>query len=1064
MRSRGLLIISLAIILGGLAPALLASGTSSPAIASVTASPVIAASGDMVSVKVAMAGGTAVSSVTANALPLRQTSTATWEGYVPAGCDAGSHTISVVATDSTGINCTDSSATYLTVPIVGIRNRDAASSSARSRSDKTLFRLWGKATFGNESAFDLDDGSGCPIHVVSPGHIVRTGDYVTARGQLVTSDSGVELQASEYDIAQYAPGDTITAEDLILGYHLQRAANATLAKQPSGSQVTVALTSLDPGRLLLGCSASPTPSRTVSVNAPGVSFTALGLAASGVARIAAVSSDGQRGLLEVHLRPTGFVFFGGPDYEGKRYGGNLGIGFGCVVLDPVTHSVDDTVTDYSGLGFGLPDVSVEFVNSDPAIASIVTNPVVLSGYVSPHTVISSNVSLSPLQYGSTTLSLKTPAGFTTPTEQQQITVNVVEPRIKPSTNVAVGRDLQIAQSVLFETGPSAHADITVTAADSSIAAVTSSPGIEGSGTVTLTGASNGSQYYLQGRNTGATTVTLSSPGYQPTSYGVAVDPSGFLMTRPNIVANKYAANSGVMIQSARLVTGTLKFAEFQSVRGGMTVNVPVWTSDPAVGVITNSPVAFGPNVGTAYASFDPVDVGTCNISIGTPAGFERSVDSVDRTATVNSPKIVASWTSVAVGYNLQAVLSVQLESAPPQPVDLAASLDDNSLALVSTSSTAQGSASATFAGVATTSRKSFYVQGLSVGQTSIRLSASGYADTVIPVSIYPSGFVFSGYGSTISTTTLSANTSLTLASGFHDPKQYGVVYQSLRPGADVAYVTIDCSNIAVGSTTVNPVAFFPGIGTSNTAFDPVSQGTCTLSIVQPPGYQPPTDGIVAMAVSVTPPYIVLDPECYPYGGVDLQNQLVLNLTQAPTSAVSVTAVVADSSILSLSTIYDQLGGASATKSISSTSSFVFYCHGRTQGSTTVQVSAPGYVTNTIGVSIRQSGFGFVFPGANTVSLAKGNRTIPVCSGVLDSGSLERLPIRAGLGTLYATAACSDPSVGTITGSPLYFNQAADEGYLTFAPKSVGTCDIWFTAPTGWSAFPGFGRITMTVTP
>ena len=101
------------------------------------------------------------------------------------------------------------------------------------------------------------------------------------------------------------------------------------------------------------------------------------------------------------------------------------------------------------------------------------------------------------------------------------------------------------------------------------------------------------------------------------------------------------ANQTLQLVAARLnPDGT--FAAQQEVRGGITVNVPVTSSLPAVGTITMSPVVMqavadgGVSGGTTQ--FDPLSGGTTIIEVGVPAGFDTPTNTPSQllpTVTVN---------------------------------------------------------------------------------------------------------------------------------------------------------------------------------------------------------------------------------------------------------------------------------------------------------------------------------------------------------------------------------------------------------------------------------------------
>lgn len=1049
-----------------------------PMISSVIASPDIAAAGDMIHITVVATDDTSVSSVTADSLPLQQVGSV-WQGYVPAKDQLGTNNVAVIATDASGNNAIDTGSHYTTALVAGIRNINTESQTVRDSASRTFFKVWGRATYVDTDNFDVDDGSGNPVRVTSPGHIVRTGDYATARGRLQYTESDVSLIAYEYDIPEFAPGTTqLTSQEMLLGNHLQLPCTATLgAFTPVNSPVNVTLTSLDPGRLLLGTSSNPKPSSSVTINTNAYyGYTILGLADSGTVSIAAISSDGQRGMFKVKLAPTGFVFYSPfsytfgdePSVDINRYGRDAVFGLKCAILDPTTHSVVTMAVNSGCLGYMLPDVSITLANSNPSTATIITNPLILKGFVIPNDVISYTDSVRPLDFGTTTLSINTPPGFTTPSERQQVTVNVIEPSIwKSTSNHIVGRDLQVERSIHFYTGPSPQADITLTVDDSSIATISADPALEGSGSITINGANNGKKYYIQGRGVGTTTLTISAPGYQSATDTIIVRPSGFVLSSSNITTNKYATNSTVAISSAMLAPDTLKVSQYQNLRGGLSVNVPLSVSDSCVGVVTPNPAVMLTNTPKVYTGFDPVDVGACTISLGAPDGFQTPSEKQQISATVNTPKIIAtSYYIYDVGRNLQTSWQISLESAPPAPVDISVSVDDSSIVLVSASATSIGTASIVFAGVNTTSSKTLYIQGLSVGETNIRISAPGYSDKVILVKVFPSGFVFQA--TIIQATTMSPNKPFTVSSGFRypDPISPVVFYQPLRPGVDPVNVAIQCSDTSVGTVTVNPLVFAAGSQYVNSAFDPMGAGDCTLSLIQPDGYQVINEDRMSIDVNVREPDILSGDGEKEFVGVNLQAYHTFKFEMAPHSPVNVTITVADCSIAVVSKEEDKAGTSSCTISnVSSTSPRDYYFQGISEGTTTLTLSAPGYADKVLYVEVKPSGFAFYGPYQITVPLSTASTTIRVdCNTIDDSGDFLRRPIRGGLSDVYVPVSCSNPNVGTITGSPLRFTHFSYDTHVTFTPKAVGTCDIWLTPPTGWSAFTGYDRVTVTVTP
>ncbi|HTO10691.1 MAG TPA: hypothetical protein VMQ51_03905, partial [Candidatus Binatia bacterium] len=116
---------------------------------------------------------------------------------------------------------------------------------------------------------------------------------------------------------------------------------------------------------------------------------------------------------------------------------------------------------------------------------------------------------------------------------------------------------------------------------------------------------------------------------------VTAQPSGFILNTSSFTTTAGAANSIVQVASVRLDPTTLNSSQTQEVRGGATIMVPVTSSDPTVGTITTSPLTFPAGVSTVNTQFDPVAVGTSQITVGVPSGFDTPSNFQQITVTVN---------------------------------------------------------------------------------------------------------------------------------------------------------------------------------------------------------------------------------------------------------------------------------------------------------------------------------------------------------------------------------------------------------------------------------------------
>jgi hypothetical protein len=137
-----------------------------------------------------------------------------------------------------------------------------------------------------------------------------------------------------------------------------------------------------------------------------------------------------------------------------------------------------------------------------------------------------------------------------------------------------------------------------------------------------------------------TGVSIAAP-VDPIALGTTVSATG-AFTDPDsttsFTTTAGAANTTINVRSAALDPVTLNFRTEQEVRGGLTVNMLVTSSNPSVGSITLSPIPFIGGTGVnKTTAFDPASAGTAIISIPTPVPgfFTISNQSAIVTATVN---------------------------------------------------------------------------------------------------------------------------------------------------------------------------------------------------------------------------------------------------------------------------------------------------------------------------------------------------------------------------------------------------------------------------------------------
>jgi hypothetical protein len=343
-------------------------------------------------------------------------------------------------------------------------------------------------------------------------------------------------------------------------------------------------------------------------------------------------------------------------------------------------------------------------------------------------------------------------------------------------------------------------------------------------------------FYLQALDgTGTVQITTSAPGYATDTSTIALRPSGFIINSPgNFSTTTFAADTPIQIGSGLLDPNTLAWQGGQPLRAGATASVPVTSLNTGVGTITVSPVVFNGNDGSANTAFDPLAGGTATIKVGTPAGFSAPSNYQQITATVTAPAITAS--PVTVGLDLQAMFNVYLPVAPPSPVTVTVMSNNSAVATITTNDKVAGGTTLSFPNVSGIPVGTIYVQGRSLGSTTLTIQAPGYTDGTASVTVDPSGYIINTPGGDFSTTTLSANTTVQIISGRLHPTTLNYqAGQPVRGGLSVS-VAVTSSNPAVGPITTSPLTFNGGDGSATTEFDPQTAGTSTISVGTPAGF------------------------------------------------------------------------------------------------------------------------------------------------------------------------------------------------------------------------------------
>lgn len=699
-------------------------------------------------------------------------------------------------------------------------------------------------------------------------------------------------------------------------------------------------------------------------------------------------------------------------------------------------------------------LTLTLVSADTGIANVPASVVIPQGQ------LSSPLDVTGIAIGSTTV---TASSNGIPDSQLSVDVSTAPP-INLGSAITVGRDLQTARAgTVGQAAPAGNLQVTLTSSDPSRLLLANNSTDAGTASVQVQVNAGGigiPSFFIHAlEGTGSEVITATAPGYANGSLTVNLVPSGFIINSPgNFSTTVFANNTNIQIRPYRLNPTTLAIQQIQSIRGGLSVDVPVTSSDTAVGTVTNSPLTFTGNISALNGSFDPLTAGTTTIAVTQPAGFSTPNNFQSIEATVTAPNI--NIANVTVGEDLQATVNISLQSAPPVPTDVTITVANAANAIISSSATTVGTNTVTFTGVTGTFVGSLIVQGLAVGDTTLSASANGYSNGSSNVTVTPSGFIINSPGN-FSTTTFANNTNIQLRPYRLNPTTLAIQQiQNLRAGVNVD-LTVSSSDTNTGVITVAPVNMAENTSAVSTQFDPINAGSTQLTIVTPTGFDTPNN-FQSIDVTVTAPNINMNNVNV---GEHLQTAISVSLQSTPPGPVDVTITTDDPTVAIMSDNATTVGTNSITFSgVTGTFVGTITIQGLSQGVATLTATAAGYNTDTSTVTVTPSGFIINSPGSFSTTSFSNNTNVQIRPYRLNPTTLaiqQIQAVRAGL-SVDVPVTSSDTNVGVITTSPVNFAANVSAVNTSFDPVAAGTSTIAVTQPAGFATPSAFQSITATV--
>lgn len=448
----------------------------------------------------------------------------------------------------------------------------------------------------------------------------------------------------------------IPPANLTVGKNLQTFASIRLKDQAPDAGLEVTLTTDDPARLLLSLAPDAAGVKSIKlkinphyVETPDFCIQAFGDKGTATFTASAPGFDAMK--TSVKLAPSAILIAGpfkAPSFK----------------TTPATHAkimlysahLDEAkkVVAQQSLAGGM-SIPVTITSSDPKIGATSDSQITFKGGEA-----AAGTDFAPAGVGQTTLTLKTPDGFTKATTLSSVTAIVELPGIGLTGEINLGKDLQVPSDILLgEPAPVGGLKVTLTSSDPTKLLIARNGEEVGSGSIVVDIPAGGIRgtYFLQGTgDSGAVTHSATAPGYRVRTAPITLAPSGIMVVfapygppdeaeflrhkltrdpRPFTVSVNEKKKTQLALWPVYLDPKTLRGADItaQRLRPGVSVTVALETSDPEVGK-TPQEVTMASAAEWTMVDFLPVKAGKTTISVKTPKGFTTPSNATTVTATV----------------------------------------------------------------------------------------------------------------------------------------------------------------------------------------------------------------------------------------------------------------------------------------------------------------------------------------------------------------------------------------------------------------------------------------------
>jgi hypothetical protein len=350
-------------------------------------------------------------------------------------------------------------------------------------------------------------------------------------------------------------------------------------------------------------------------------------------------------------------------------------------------------------------------------------------------------------------------------------------------------------------------------------------------------------------------------------------------------------------------------------------------------------------------------------------------------------------------------------------------------------------------------------------------AAAGFGNSTANVTLQRAGIVIQGPGSLgnpILASTKDGPQTVTVSTAILDAGGNVVDLQPLAGGGSIS-IGVVSSNTNVGTITSSPVTITGGSGSASTAFQPIAQGSATVTPIQPSGFVTPAQ-FGSVSASVFQAQLGLTDNVAV--GMGLQSSLSVFIgTLAPPGGLAVTLTSNNPATLRLSASATAAGQTAITVTIpAGQNSAVYYLQSLAgSGFATYTASANGYPIRTATVPFSPSGIVVLGPGGVpffSTSLSAGTTSpISAAAARLDPSTNAFVETQqlAGGTSLSINLGVSPPGLGSVV-SPVTLTGGTDSAASQFRPLATGQAAISATQPPNFTTPTSFNSVAVFINP